>query len=172
MFWFKKRKKYNVDIKTADKILQNVFAESHVEPNTISFETLVKKNRISLISDNIYLIVSIVLFLFTLIGPLFLPRSNVFLSVESSKDRQLAVVSHSVKAGSFTIRLDGPKVDVSATYIVDSDGNEHIPKAYDPVSNTLVFPCDSGDYNIFIYDVDGRCLHLLLSSSSSGRFHK
>lgn len=168
---FSRHKKYTVDIKTADKILQNVFAESNVTPNTISFETILKKSRLSLVSDNIYLIVSIILFLFTLIGPLFLPRGGMYMSVESSRDRQLSVASHHLAPGTFTLRFDGPPVDLSATYMVDNEGNEYKARAYDSVSNTIVFPIDTGDYNIFIYDVDGRCLHLLLSFSSSGRFH-
>ncbi len=160
-----KPKKYSVDVRTADKILQNVFAESNVKPNTISFETLIKKNRLSLVSDNIYLVISLVLFLFTLIGPLFLPRSGMQLTVESSRDRQLSIASHHANPGTFTLRLNGPAVDLSTTYMVDSEGNEFRPRHYDPVSNTIIFPMDSGDYNIFIYDVDGQCLHLLLSTN-------
>ncbi|MCR5278724.1 MAG: hypothetical protein K6E19_04705 [Lachnospiraceae bacterium] len=166
MLIFCKRKKYNVDVKTADRILQNVFSESHVEPNTISFETIVKKNRISLVSDNIYVVLAIVLFLVTLIIPLFLPRSNVRLSVESSVDRELSVVTHSLDNNLFTITLNGPKVDFAASYIVDSEGHEHVPVSFDQKNNTLVFPVEAGDYNIFIYDINGNCLHLLLSSAS------
>ncbi len=165
MISFKRKKKYSVDIKTADQILQNVLAESKMQPNTVSFENIIKKNKINLVSDNIYLIVAIAIFLFTLIGPLLIPRGSLFMSVEASRDRQLSIISHQMDHDTFTITLKGPKVDVENTYIVDIAGNVSEPISYDPYTNTLVFPFTSGECNIFISDIDGKCLHLLLSSN-------
>ena len=103
---FKKPKKYSVDIKTADMILQNVFAETKVEPNNISFENIIKRSRLNLISDNIYIILTAVLFVAVLLCPLFMPKGSVFMSVDHHSQRELSIVSHAVVDGNFTITLD------------------------------------------------------------------
>ena len=171
-FRMKKPKKYGVDIKTADQILQNVFAEAKVEPNNISFENIIKRSRLNVISDNIYILVTAILFVAVLLCPLFMPKGSVFMSVDHRSQRELAIVSHSVVDGNFTIRLEGPMVDSAATYVVDPEGNELSVISYDSATNTLVLPFGSGDYNIYIYDVNGRLLHLLLSASGSGHLHR
>ena len=172
MLKFKKPKKYGVDIKTADQILQNVFAEAKVEPNNISFEKIIQRSRLNLISDNIYILVTAILFVAVLLCPLFMPKGSVFMSVDHRSERDLAIVSHSVVDGNFTITLDGPMVDTASTYVVDPEGTEFPAISYDSATNTLVLPFGSGDYNIYIYDVNGRLLHLLLSASGSGHFRR
>ncbi|MCR4728174.1 MAG: hypothetical protein K5796_05975 [Lachnospiraceae bacterium] len=170
-FKFKKKEKYNIDLNSADRILQGVFAESHVEPNTVSFENIVKRSRLNLVSDNIYLFVTAFLFVAILLCPLFMPKGSVFMSVEPSKGRELSIVSHTMSNGLFSITLDGAMIDVTETYIVDAEGNESAPVSYDSSNNTLVFSLEQGEHNIYIYDIDGRCLHLLLHSFRAGRQH-
>ena len=40
MFGFKAKKRYEMDIKTADKMLQNVFAACDTQPNKVPFDKL------------------------------------------------------------------------------------------------------------------------------------
>lgn len=158
-----KKEKYTMDINTAGNMLGNVFVACGKEPNRVPFDTIVSRSRQSFFSDNLMIILCSVLLVLTFICPLFFPHGSIFMSAAYSKGRALSISSHSVENDRFTITLDGGAVDLGITYMENDMGEILYPISYDRADNTVVFPYNNEEYNIFIYDLNGRCLHLLLS---------
>ena len=163
MSLFKKSKRYQMDIKTADQMLQNVFAACDTTPNKVPFDKIVLRNKTDVRSERLLIVITIILFILTLITPLFLPKGNDFVSVDSSMGRPLSVTVHEMKDDSFLISFEGNKVDITSSYMEGKDGSVVYASSYDEFTNTVTFPYDSKEYNIYIYDVSGKCIHLLLT---------
>jgi len=163
MFYLQKKLKYNMDIKTADKMLQNVFSACDTTPNRVSFDKIVLRSRQNLFSDNLLIILACVIFALTFLTPLFFPHSNAFVSVDSSKGRELTVNSSEMTESTFSISFDGAPLDSGSSYMLGDDNTMVLPMEYDRETNTIVFPYVPMEYNIYVYDVNGKCIHLLLS---------
>ena len=161
-----RNKKYDIDIKTADEMLQNVFAACDTAPNKVPFEKIVSKSRQNLFSDNAFIVVAILIFVATFFCPLFFPHGSVFMSVDSSVGRPLTVVAHEMTEDTFSISFDGLSLDVANSYMVSADNAIILPMEYNRNTNTIVFPYTPSEYNIYVYDIKGKCLHLLLSPHS------
>ena len=158
-----KKKTYSMDIDTAGKMLENVFAEAGSSPNKVPFDQIVSRNKQNLFTDNLFIVLSSVIFVITLILPLFFPHSRVLMSVDASSGRPLTVKEHHMEDSSFSITFDGLPVDVENSYMVDDDDVTVSAVSYDRKTNTVVFPYDNKEYNIYVYDTNGKCIHLLLS---------
>jgi hypothetical protein len=164
---FSKRNNYKLDVKTADDVLQNVFAACDVSPNTIPLDKILKRTKLNLVSDNLLIILAGLLLAFTLLIPTTFPHEDFFISVSHDSDRPLTVTSLDIRDNEFSLSFDGNLLDVSACFM--TDGRDRIigPSAYIEEKNTILFPFDEMvEYNIFIYDVNGRSIHLLLTPNS------
>lgn len=160
---FRRKKTYNIDVNTAGKMLENVFAACDTEPNTIDFETIYNRGKISFVRDNICIIAACVLFLVTFFLPLFFPPSNIFMSADAKYGHPLSVNAHSMTEDSFSISFEGEALDITKCVMVGDDGTSFSPKEYYREDNRVVFPYVPQQYNIYVYDINGRCIHLLLS---------
>ncbi len=160
---FNKNKKYEIDVKTADQMLQNVFAACNTEPNRIPFDKIVLKSKQNFKSDNSFMVATILLIIVTFVAPLLFPPSKVFLSVAPSRERPLVIEEHSLTEETFNISLKGATIDLQNTYMVGDSGEVLNPISYERESNALVFPFKNEEYNIYITDINGKTLHLLLS---------
>ncbi len=163
MFGFKAKKRYEMDIKTADKMLQNVFAACDTQPNKVPFDKIVLRNKTDIRSERLLICITAFLFILTLITPLFLPKGSAFVSVDPSQGRPLSVISHEMKEDSFNITFEGNRIDISSSYMEGTDGSVVYASSYDDSTNTVTFPYDKKEYNIYVYDVNGKCIHLLLT---------
>ena len=165
MFGFNRRKKYTMNVKAADMTLQNVFSACDQAPNQVPFDKIILRNKLTYRSDNTYISVTAVLLLLTFLIPVFLPHSDdlSFLSVDYKSSNTMSVVSHNMADDKFTVQVNESNIDVESSYILGPDNQMLPPLEYDEAGNTLVFPVGEGEYNVFIYDNDGRCLHLLIS---------
>ena len=158
-----KKKTYSMDIDTASKMLENVFAAANTSPNKVPFDKIVTRNKQNLFTDNLFIVLSSVIFVITLILPVFFPHSKVLMSVDAASARPLTVKEHHMEESSFSITFDGLPVDVEMSYMVD-DNDDIVPVAsYDKKTNTVVFPYDNKEYNIYVFDSNGKSIHLLLS---------
>ena len=158
-----KKKTYSMDIDTAGKMLENVFAKAKTTPNTVPFDKIVLRSKQNLFSDNLFIVLSAVVFVITLIMPLFFPPAKAFMSVDAGSGRPLTVKEHCMTETTFSITFDGLPVDVENSYMLDHDDREVSASSYDSATNTIVFPFDRKEYDIFVYDTSGKCIHLLLS---------
>lgn len=155
-------KKYSMDLHAADNTLQNVFAACNQKPNKVPFDKIVSRSRQNLFSDNLFILLSIVLLLVTFFLPLCFPYGDFLMSASPSVNRSLSVEKHSLTTKDFTISFSGSVVDAGATYMEDEAGNKYLPLQYTRSNNTLIFPFYGGECNLYVYDIDGKCLHLLL----------
>lgn len=157
-----KRKK-DIDILTADSILQNVYKSCNAEPNRISLEEISDKTGSDRRFDSILLIISGVFLVLTLISPLLFKSSQAFVSVDSKSKRTLSITEHEMSTTAFSLSFEGPLIDTSKTFIETEKGTIIFPSSYDRNTNTIVFSPLSYEANIYIYDINGNCLHLLFS---------
>lgn len=157
----RKEKKYNIDIETADKVLQNVFAACDSAPNTTKLEEIESRSRQNLLSENIMIVISGVLFLAVFFVPLLFPHADAFVSADSHI-KELKVSDHCMTQDSFSISFSGYALDVDLSYMEGADGRIVKAVRYDRETNTIVFPYYPEEYNIYVYDVKGRGIHLLL----------
>ena len=160
---FNKKQKYNIDIDTAGKMLENVFAACDTTPNRVPFDKIVLKQRLNLFTDNLFIILSIVVFIITFLAPLFFPHSSIFMSADAGTGRPMSVTTHEMTESSFSVSFDGAAIDIGASYMEGEDGVTVTASEYDRDTNTITFPYYAQEYNIFVYDTNGRCMHLLLS---------
>lgn len=150
-------------LKKEEEMLRNIFNACEENQNSISYDKLVISSKPRIYTDNLCIIATAILFIVTLLGPLFFPHDSVFLSVDNKRGRYMNIVDHEVDDNEFTIYLSGDEVDVRKTYMESMQGDVVVPREYDLRENRLVFPYKSEEYNIYIYDINGNLLHLLLS---------
>lgn len=160
---FDKKEKSGMDLQTADEILQNVFKACNAEPNKVSIEKIEEKTKIDYKTDNILIIIVSVLLFVSIMLPLFFKSAQFFVSVDSGSSRSLSITGHDMTTESLKITFDGPSVDIASTYIELESGEKLVPVNYDRSDNTVTFPSLDQEANIYIYDVNGKCLHLLIS---------
>ena len=158
-----KKKTYSMDIDMAGKMLENVFAAAGTAPNKVPFDKIVLRNRQNLFTDNLFIVLSSMIFVITLLLPLFFPHSKVLMSVDAASGRPLTVKEHHMEEASFSITFDGLPVDAKLSYMVDDNDDTVAPVSYDRETNTVVFPYDNKEYNIYVFDENGKSIHLLLS---------
>lgn len=163
MFGIKKKDKFNMDSKAAGQALENIFAACDTAPNKIPFDKILLQSRQNLITDNLYIVLSVVLFLMTFVAPIFFPHGSAFMSVDSAAGRPLTVVEHVMTDSSFSITFAGAPLDSGSSYMLGADNSVVYCQDYNRSSNTIVFPYYAQEYNIYVYDINGRCIHLLLS---------
>lgn len=156
-------KRNEVDMETADKILQNVFATCEKTPNKTPIEKIEERAKKNLTAEYPLIISTAVLLLFTILAPLFFPHSDVFMSVGQDSVRPLTIVDHSLENDVLSITLEGNRIDIDRSYMEADDGTVKGILKYDSASNTVDLDYDGREYNIYLYDVNGKCLHLLLA---------
>lgn len=163
MTFLKRKNKYEMDVKSAGKMLENVFAACNTEPNQVPFDKIVLRSKQNLFTDNLFIVVTIVLFLITFVAPLFFPHGSSFLSVDSNMGRPLNVIDYQMTTESFSITFDGNTIDAGSSYMLGADDVTVMPSEYDRKTNTITFPYTPQEYNIYVFDINGRCIHLLLA---------
>ncbi len=156
------RLKYRKSNKEANQMLQNVFMACDQTPNTTPYEKINSTERRSFLTDIVFIYIAASLYILTLIAPLFFPHDGIRMSLKGTS-RPLTVVSHEVSDSTFTITLDGDKVDFSESYMIADDDVKVYAISYNRSTNTLTFPYDNHEYNIYIFAQNDSCLHLLLT---------
>ena len=160
---FKSKNKYSMDINAAGSTLKNVFSACDTAPNAIPLEKIAERSRLSFFTDNLYIIIASVLLTVTLVAPLFFPHNSAFVSVDFSAGRPLTVTGSEMTQDTFSISVEGGVLSMEDSYMEGADDSYVAPSSFDSTGNTLVFPYSPQEYNIYLYDENGRCLHLLLS---------
>lgn len=150
------------DYNSQEKMLSDIFKALDKAPGKTSIKAAKKASRKRFFKDNFLIIVTAAAIVITLILPFLFPKSTAVVSVDSM-DRKLSVASSEMTGDSFKISFSGAKIDADSSYMLDNDDNYVYPSEYDKLTNTIVFPYDSEEYNIFIYDIYGRSIHLLLT---------
>lgn len=162
MFFHRKRK-YEMNIDTANAILQNVFAAGEKTPNRIPFDTLMLRGR----ADTRFYDRALVLLAVLLCLTFLLPLAIVPLAkrLEPSVDEGYAVLTADyISDGLLCLEVRGCGICCADAWMETSDGTVCQVLSYDEDRGLLCFPyVEAAEANIYIPVKNGEPLHLLLT---------
>lgn len=158
-----KKKKYEMNIDTADSILQQVFAASDRRPNSVPFDKLVLREKLNTrFYDRAIALLGIVL-LVTFLSPLLIVPLAGLLEKEASPG-VVRLVDDYVADGCLYLRLEGAAVLYEDAYLETVDGEQYSAISYDADGGILCFPyIETTEANIYIPVEGASGLQLLLS---------
>lgn len=156
-----RNKKYTMNKKLAASTLNNVLSACDRKME-VPFDKIILRNRVNYFSDHIYLFVTAILLLCTLMLPILFPHADNAVFVKTEASHELSLSWHSVVSGQLYIGVDGGDLDVTKTYMQADDGTYIMPISYDSLTHLLIFPYKGGQYNIFIEGEHGESMHLLI----------
>ncbi len=150
------------DYASQEKMLSDIFKELNKAPGKTRIKDIKKQARKRFFKDNFLIMITIAAMAVTLVLPFLFPHSHSVISVDSM-ERKLSIVSSEMTEDSFKISFSGAKIDTDSSYMLGDANNSISPSYYNEETNTIEFPYDFKEYNIYIYDIYGRSIHLLLT---------
>ncbi len=157
------RKKYSMDLKSANDILQNVLKENNKEPNTVPFDRLVLSNTVNVAFAKTGRIASLCLLVLIALSPLAF-RDNGFSVRNSSLIEKIIVSDHQLYSDHFVMYLKGSNIDYDNIYARKPDGTFVFPTYTDTEAGEVTFPYEGLSLNIYIPDLNGKVLQAILSA--------
>ena len=158
------RMKYNMDINTANDILQNVFAAKQQAPNTTPFDKIVLKSkaRTSLVTSCMW--VGIIMLCLTILSPLAF-RSTELKVTDFTEAQNLQIIEHQLFTEEFVMIVSGSKLDYQSVYASKNDGTVIFPSRIRFINGNaeITIPYDGEALNLFIPDTDGNVMQAILS---------
>ncbi len=156
-------RKYTMDGAVADKTLKNVFQACNLKVTERSLQDLKKTQNKEHASMIVLMIVALAACIVIFLVPFYLYSSPANVTQVGNNSTTLVVESHHEDKGIFYLTLSGGEVDYSGIRLVKEDGTENNILSYDAASSTIAFTYIEEDINIYIPQVNGATLHLLLS---------
>ncbi len=160
---FSKKKKYSIDNQMANEMLQNVFAACDREPNTIPFDKLILRRKISTRAYTIGMFLTSLILAITFFLPLAFPPTKATVTSLGGKEERLKIISHRVEQDLFYLELEDMDISLTDSYMITFDGDVYPAESFDSNTGTLVFPYLNQEVNIYIYDIQGNVLQILLT---------
>lgn len=153
-------KKYELDMRSADTALQNIFAAVGQVPNSVPFNKLVLRQKAVLKPYNILLTISICLLILTILFPLYF-----YLNRSTAPSGFLTLGEHDATTEAITLELLPAHimVDMEASKLITISGETYAPITYDYDTHTITFPYCGGECNIYIAADDGSSLQLVFT---------
>lgn len=143
----------------ADVTLQKVFEACSMKPNTLPIEELIQRSRENTAKFLLCMWISVIMLVFTFFMPLFFRPS----ASASPAETDIVVSSSEIKDGDFVLHLSGFMIDYTSIYAIDENGEKIYPISYDAKAGEVVFHYNNESWNIYIPDLNGSQLHLLLT---------
>lgn len=158
------RLKYNMDMNTANNILQNVFAAEQQSPNTIPFDAIVLKSRARTTLVTSCMWVGIIMLCLVILSPLAFQGQDLRVT-DYSDSKSLQIIEHQLFTEEFVMIVSGSRLDYQKIYATKNDGTVIFPSRIRFVNgNTEVtIPYDGDSLNFFIPDKDGNVMQAILS---------
>ncbi|MBQ1526115.1 MAG: hypothetical protein IJR19_03920 [Lachnospiraceae bacterium] len=157
------RKKYSMDLKSANDILQNVLKENNKEPNTVPFDRLVFSNTVNVAFAKTGRIASLCLLVLIALSPLAF-KDNGFSVRNSGLIEKIIVSDHQLYSDHFVMYLKGSNIDYDNIYARKPDGTFVFPTSVDEETGEVTFPYEGLSLNIYIPDLNGKVLQAILSA--------
>lgn len=156
-------KMYKMDKRAASETLKNVFEANNAEPNKVSLDTLVLRNKANTTMVKVCKWIAIVMLVLVIIAPLAF-HSHGNLNLDGIKtSSQVKVVSHELYDDHFVMVLSGDTIDYEGIYCKELNGKLVLPTSIDRNTGTVVIPYDKGTLNIYIPCTDGKVVQAMLS---------
>ncbi len=157
------RKRYSMDLKSADATLQNVLKECNKEPNTVPFDRLVHMNTVNVAFAKICRIASLCLLVLISVSPLAFIDTG-FSVKNTGIMEKIIVADHELYSDHFVIYLNGDNIKYDEIFAVKSDGDYVFPSSMNRETGEVVFPFEGQTLNIYIPDSNGKVLQAILSA--------
>ncbi|MDD2972239.1 MAG: hypothetical protein PHE02_08950 [Lachnospiraceae bacterium] len=160
---FHKKKKYIMDMETANQTLQNVFASCETPPNTIPFDKLVLRRQAHTKTLQCMTLFSFLSLLFVLLLPLAFCNFAPQFEIRSEVNSDIQVIDGYIKGERFYLCVTGSDLDLGDSYIAFLDGSQSLSVYYDNTTGEIVFPYPGGEVTIFVSNGDGDYLKMILT---------
>ncbi len=157
---FRKKKTYQMDIKSADTTLQNIFAACNETPNTVPFDKLLLRQKAHTRNYDILLAIIALIIFITLLAPL------PFLAFRETVNYSPVILEeHYVSNDRLHLVLDtgNQEIKYEEAYLVSATGTVYEIVSYDDSAHSLCFPYVPYECNIYIPYGNDLQLHLLIS---------
>lgn len=161
--FFTKKKTYQMDISSANETLQNVFANCEKEPNTIPFDKLLLRQKANTVSVSIGKIICLFMLFLLITIPIATIRMPAHL-VDLSGASSIKIESHYVENGILYLAVIGGNLDTNKCYAITEDGTPILPTYVTTNFVCVSFPFVDGTLNIFLFDLNGNSIHLIVTS--------
>ncbi len=158
-----RKRKYEINIDTADSILQQVFAAGNRQSNAVPFDKLVLREKLNTrFYDRALVLLGIVL-LITFLSPLVIVPLAKLLENKPAPEA-VRLVDDYVADGCLYLRLEGDAILYGDAYLETTNGEQYSVLSYDADNGILCFPyIETTEANIYIPIEGAPCLQLLLS---------
>ncbi|MBE5857726.1 MAG: hypothetical protein E7296_09225 [Lachnospiraceae bacterium] len=157
MSLFKKKNEFKMDVKAADRILQNVFEDAGEKPNTVPFDKILLRCKYNGMAYDICIMITVILLAMTLMLPIkFYPGFG-------KQNPEFKVEFHEQYGDELLISLSRGDIDLSKSYFVDVDGNKTYANYFNSLGFCIAFPMPDEEVNIIITEESGKELHLLFT---------
>ncbi|MGN0402008.1 MAG: hypothetical protein ACI4HQ_07070 [Acetatifactor sp.] len=159
---FQKHKNYKMNTAQANQALQSIFAACENKPNTIPFDKLLLRQKISTKKyDRLLMITYIILFLSFLSPLVIVPFANQ--TLEWNMQEPVSMVDNYLEDGFLYLKIKGDNILYAEAYLEKLDGTVIPVFSYDEKNKLLCFPySDDSESNIYIPVKDSKPFHLLL----------
>ena len=157
---FRKKKTYQMDIKSADTTLQNIFVACNETPNTVPFDKLLLRQKAHTRNYDILLAIIALIIFITLLAPL------PFLAFRETVNYSPVILEeHYVSNDRLHLVLDtgNQEIKYEEAYLVSATGTVYEIVSYDDSAHSLCFPYVPYECNIYIPYGNDLQLHLLIS---------
>lgn len=158
-----KKETYQIDQDTANAALQNILAACDKEPNTIPLEKLSRRYEKNTLLCSVMLVLTGILFLLTLLLPLYLPTLLTFARPYFAP-APVALVNDHVEEGILYLEFTGDHILYEQAYMKTNDGRTEKVFSYDAQAGIIAFPYYADvESNIYIPVMDGEVLQFLVT---------
>lgn len=160
---FRKNKKYQMDMDTANAALQNIFAACDKAPNTIPFDKIILRQTANTKNYNILIIITSIILFFTFIAPLTVVPAAACMENFFTPD-PVVLTNDYVDGEILYLEFTGDNILYADCYMETVDGNRIEAASFDSKQGLIGFPYDSTqEVNIYIPIKNGTELHFLLT---------
>lgn len=159
-----KIRRYSMNKRQADKMLQNVFMECNQTPNTTPFDKLVIKGFAQTKAITVCKYTALALLIFILLTPLFF-RNPEFV-VKRTFFTETVISNHQLNEDSFLLVIEGTSIDEDGIHAIKDTGEPVFPTRIQHNENMTIsveFPFDGDSMNIYIPSYDKKTLQAYLS---------
>lgn len=148
----------------ASETLRNVFEACDQPVSTRIDEIIGNSSTISSAYPTL-IIVTVISLIITLLLPILLSPSISGKKYNGNK-ATASIQDYSVENGQLYIDLDGQFLNITKAYAINPSGETIYPREYNIWKEQLFFDYDETEWNIYLEDINGNTVHMLLSPTN------
>jgi len=156
-------KKYSLNKKEANDVLQNVFDACNVSHNTVPFDKIMLRSMAETKLVTVFKYIGIAALIVVLLTPLLFKRDQTFVLSSNRPGQKIIVVDHQLYENQFLMVLYGTGIKWEEIHCLDEDGCIVYPTSIEKESGTVIFPYGDKALNIYIPNDDGDVLQGVLA---------